>query len=400
MLKERTDYEVGFADEDMPFDLLALADIPIEVDFDDWDGVMAQVSRVHAVRPFAAVVTQVDRLVPLAGLLRESLGLSTGITAEAARNCNDKSATHRRLAEAGLPVTRHHVVHSAEEAVLAAKDIGLPVVIKPLDATSAAGLMFCSTAEEVTAAVADILAGGRTSALVEEYLVGPEIGVLASRAGGQTKILYVFEAEVGPPPKFVKLGGWFPSAVAEGDLTLLSERTEQALAAVGLDNWVALLQFMLVEDGPIAVEINPRLSGGQGVTLIAATSGYEPTLVAVEAALGRQSEPGAPEASVGLYHSIVFDEPGRLFYRPEALRAVEGLETRTPPLIEVDVQPGEAVLELNHPRGGTFGRIVLVGDSREAVLRDRQRILDQLDLRVEPVQDIETEVAKPHTSCC
>ncbi|WP_218011034.1 ATP-grasp domain-containing protein [Herbidospora mongoliensis] len=384
----------------MPFDLLAIADIPIEVDFDDWDAVIAQVSRVHAVRPFTTVVTQVDRLVPLAGLLRESLGLRTGITTEAARNCNDKAATHRCLAKAGLPVTRHQVVHSSEEAALAAKDIGLPVIVKPLDATSAAGLMHCTMVEEVTAAVAGILDGGRASALVEEYLIGPEIGVLASRTGGKTKILYVFEAEVGPPPKFVKLGGWFPSVLADEDLTLLSERTEQALAAVGLDDWVALLQFMLVEGGPKVVEINPRLSGGQGVALIAATSGYEPTLVAVEAALGRQPEPDIPQASVGLYSSIVFDEPGRLFYRPEALRAIEGLETLTPPLVEVDVQPGEAVLELNHPRGGTFGRIVLAGDSREAVLRDHQRILDQLDLRVEPAQDAASEVAKPHTSCC
>ncbi|GAA3828573.1 hypothetical protein GCM10022226_56750 [Sphaerisporangium flaviroseum] len=400
MLKERTDYEVGFADESISFDLIATADIPIEVDLDDWDAVVDHVRRVHAIRPFTAVVSQVDRLVPLAGVLRERLGLTTGITAEAARNCNDKAATHRCLSEAGIAVTRHQVVRSPVDGIAAAKEIGLPVIVKPRDASSAAGLMHCETPEEVAAAIADIFDGGRDSALVEEYLIGREIGVFAGRTAGRTKVLFVFDGEVGPPPKFVKLGGWFPSVLSEEELSLLDELSERVLAAVGLDNWVALLQFILTEDGPKVVEINPRVAGGQGVALIAATTGYEPTLVAVEAALGRQSEPDTSQAAIGLYRSIVFEEEGTLWYRDEALREVTGLETRVRPLIELDVKPGEAVLSINHPRGGAFGRIVVVGDSRDAVARDYDRILQQLDLRVEPVADAEAQVSKPHTSCC
>ncbi|WP_433381268.1 ATP-grasp domain-containing protein [Streptosporangium sp. CA-115845] len=400
MLKERTTYEVGFADESISFDLLAAADIPIEVDFDDWEAVVAQVRRVHALRPFTAVVSQVDRLVPLAGMLRERLGLTTGITSEAAWNCNDKAATHRRLAEAGIDVTRHRVVRDAKEGVSAAQEIGLPVIVKPRDASSAAGLMHCATANEVSTAVTDILEGGRDSALVEEYLIGPEIGVFASRADGRTKILYVFTGEVGPPPKFVKLGGWFPSALAEEEHSRLGELTERVLSALGLDNWVALLQFILTDDGPKVVEVNPRVSGGQGVALIAATTGYELTLAAVEAALGRQIQPDIPQAAVGMYHSIVFEKEGRLWYREEALRAIEGLESPVAPVIELDVSPGEAVLAINHPRGGTFGRIVVAGNSREEVTRDHERIMKQLDLRVEPLENAEDEVDKPHTSCC
>ncbi|MET8144322.1 ATP-grasp domain-containing protein [Sphaerisporangium sp. NPDC005288] len=400
MLKERTGYEVGFADEFIPIELFAAVDIPFEVDFDDWEGAVEQIARVHAIRPFTAVVSQVDRLVPLAGLLRDRLGLSSGITYEAARNCNDKAATHRRLSQAGIAVTRHEVVGSVEEGTTAAKEIGLPVVVKPRDASSAAGLMYCATSEEVAAAVGAILDGGRDSALVEEYLVGPEIGVFASRAAGATKVLYVFEGEVGPPPKFVKLGGWFPGTLAEEVLARLTDLTGRALAALGVDDWVALLQFMLTDAGPRVVEVNPRVSGGQGVALIAATTGYEPTLVAVEAALGRQPEPETPKAPVGRYHSIVFEQEGRLWYREEALHAVQGLESPVEPLIEIDVKPGEAVLGINHARGGAFGRIVLAGESRDQVTRDLERILDQLDLRVEPMAGAESSVTKPHTSCC
>lgn len=399
MLKEHTDYEVVFADEAMSLDLLMLADFPLEVDFDDWESVVEQVARVHALRPITAVVTGVDRLVPLAGILSERLGLTTGITAEAARNCIDKAATQRLLEAAGIPVPGHRVVYSTEEGVAAAAEIGLPVVVKPRDGSSAAGLMHCASAEEVADAVADILAGGRDSALVEEFLVGAEIGVFASRVAGHTSVLYVVDGDVGPPPKFVKLG-WFPSKLAGEQLAEIEQLTDRALKAVGLDNWVASLQFMLTESGPKAGEINPRVWGGQGVEFIAATSGYEPTLLAVEAALGRRVVPDRPRAAAGLYRSIVFTEAGRLRYREDALDAIEGLESPLPPFIEVDVRSGEAVLPINHPRGGAFGRIVLAGRSADELDRDYQRILTQLDLRVEPVVAVETKVERQHTSCC
>jgi biotin carboxylase len=400
MLKERTDYEVVFADEAMPIELLMLADVPLEVDFDDWESVAVQVEQLHMRRPLDAVVTGVDRLVPLAGLLAERLGLTTGITEQAARNCNDKAATERLLEAAGVPVPDHRVVHSTAEAVDAALGIGLPVVVKPRDGTSAAGLMYCDTADDVADAMADILDGGRDSALVEEFLVGAEFGVFASRVGGTTTVLYVVEAEVGPPPKFVKVGAWFPSTLSDDQLAEIHELTDRALSAVGLDNWVASLQFMVTEAGPKAGEINPRVSGGQGVELIAATSGYEPTLVAVEAALGRQVRPSEPRASAGLYRSIVFDEGGRLRYQEDRLGHIDGLESSVPPFIEFDVRSGDAVLPINHPRGGAFGRIVLAGRAADELDRDYQRILTQLDMRVEHAGQVDDDVHRAHTSCC
>ncbi|MFD9701524.1 acetyl-CoA carboxylase biotin carboxylase subunit family protein [Lentzea sp. NPDC059081] len=400
MLKERTDYEVVYADEAMTLEQLLLADFPLEVDFDDWNAVAAKVGQVHASKPIDAVVTGVDRLVPLAGRLAESLGLSTGITEEAAHNCNDKAATERLLQQGGVPVPEHRVVRSTTEGIAAAGEIGLPVIVKPRDGTSASGLMYCETPDDVADAVADVLDDGKDSALIEEFMVGAEFGVFASRVNGQTTVMYVVEGDVGPPPKFVKVGAWFPSTLGEEQLAELERLTDAALAAVGLDNWVASLQFWITEAGPKAGEINPRVAGGQGVELIAATSGYEPTLVAVEAALGRRVEPETPRAAAGLYRSIVFSDTGRLRYREEALAGVEGLESPIPPLIELDVKPGDPVVPINHPRGGAFGRVVLVGRNAEELDRDYQRILDKLDLRVESAAAAESQVERAHTSCC
>jgi cyanophycin synthetase len=52
----------------------------------------------------------------------------------------DKRLTNQLLASAGLPVPRSEVVHSADEAVSAAKRIGYPVVAKPLDGNHGRGV--------------------------------------------------------------------------------------------------------------------------------------------------------------------------------------------------------------------------------------------------------------------
>ncbi|MCX2181317.1 ATP-grasp domain-containing protein [Streptomyces sp. SKN60] len=399
-LKEHTDYDVVFAEENMTIEQLMLADYPLEVDFDDWDDVIALVAAAHADQPIDAVVTGVERLVPLAGRLRAELELGHGITEQSARDCIDKAATHRLLAEAGVPVPRNRVVAGTSEGAEAAEELGLPVVVKPRDASSAAGLKYCASREEVEQAVGDILKGGRDTALIEEYVTGPEIGVFASRVGGRTQVVWVVEGEVGPPPTFVKVGGFFPSRLDEGQLAELEDLADRVLAAVGLDDWVAALQFTLTSDGWRAGEVNPRVPGGQAVEMIRSTTGYEPSLIATEAALGRHARPGAPKAPFGLYRSIVFDGSGRIDYDAQAAGSLSGLESPVPPFVEFDVKPGDAVLPVEHPKGGAFGRIVLAGESLEQLERDYAKVREQLAVRLVDDAASEAAVDRAHTSCC
>ncbi|MET8495912.1 ATP-grasp domain-containing protein [Streptomyces microflavus] len=399
-LQEGTDYDVVFAEENMTLEQVMLADYPLEVDFGDWASVVAQVAAIHAQQPIHAVVTGVERLVPLAGRLRKELGLAHGITEQSARDCIDKAATHRLLTDAGVPVPRTRTVSGAQEGGAAAEELGLPVVVKPRDASSAAGLAYCATRAEAEDAVASILAGGRESALLEEYVQGPEFGVFAARTGGITRILWVVEGEVGPPPTFVKVGGHFPARLAKEDREELDRLVALSLEAVGLDDWVAALQFTLTADGWRAGEINPRVPGGQAVEMIRATTGWEPSLVATEAALGRYGEPQAADAACGLYRSIVFEEAGRIDYDASAAGSFQGLESPHPPFVEFDVAPGESVLPVGHPRGGAFGRIVLAGQSPEELARDLERVTAQLAVRLADQPVAEASVDRAHTSCC
>ena len=53
----------------------------------------------------------------------------------------NKELTNRLLHEVGIPVPRAGVVHSADEAVAAARRLGYPVVLKPLDGNHGRGVM-------------------------------------------------------------------------------------------------------------------------------------------------------------------------------------------------------------------------------------------------------------------
>src|SRR5207249_58429 len=52
----------------------------------------------------------------------------------------DKQLTSSLLAKAGLPVPRHERARSVEEAIEAARELGFPVVVKPMDLSHGRGV--------------------------------------------------------------------------------------------------------------------------------------------------------------------------------------------------------------------------------------------------------------------
>ena len=86
----------------------------------------------------------------------------------------DKEDTHNLLVDLGLPVPQQRVVYSEREAMRAARRIGFPVVVKPLDANHGRGVSINLVEDEQVAAgfaTAREHASGR-SVLVESFIEG------------------------------------------------------------------------------------------------------------------------------------------------------------------------------------------------------------------------------------
>lgn len=92
--------------------------------------------------------------------------------------CSDKDMTKQLLQSCGVPVPEGRLVESPEDAWEAAEDIGVPVVVKPLDANHGRGVSAeLMTREEVEAAYQVALNEG-SSVIVERFIRGNEHRVL------------------------------------------------------------------------------------------------------------------------------------------------------------------------------------------------------------------------------
>ncbi|TDB86881.1 cyanophycin synthetase [Actinomadura sp. KC216] len=104
--------------------------------------------------------------------------MTDGTSAIGMEVAGDKRLAHRVLADAGLPVPEGRVAASPAEALGALREIGGPVVVKPLAGHQGEGVHIeLATAPEVVAAFASA-AGEEGEVLVESYIPGRDYRVL------------------------------------------------------------------------------------------------------------------------------------------------------------------------------------------------------------------------------
>lgn len=86
----------------------------------------------------------------------------------------DKEDTHNLMNDLGLPVPQQRMVYNPREAIRAARTIGHPVVVKPLDANHGRGVSInLTTDEEVETAFAEAREHSKSRAiLVESFVTG------------------------------------------------------------------------------------------------------------------------------------------------------------------------------------------------------------------------------------
>lgn len=394
----RLGYRILYLDRTVPLQCMMWADVPLDVDVDDYELVSKAVAAQLDGSAPAAVLTHVEPRIPLMAHLAEQLVAEPrGLTLDAAWNCRDKWRTRSVLAQAGLPVPRFGLATDADEAAVLAQEFGFPVVVKPRDGAGAFGVRQCTTVDEVRSSVTAILddpgPGTLPGVLVEEYLDGPEYAVQTLTQGTETTVLSVFRQHMTTPPVFVELGYEYPSGLDDDHLAGLDVLISSALGALGVRDWISHTQVRLCAEGFRVIEVNARRPGGRLVEMTTAVSGVDMTEAVSRLALGLPVEAGAPVAGHARYRSLVFDEPGTVVYRRTSLADA---------IIEVEVSPGEPVQPVDHPAGGVYGRIVVFGDSVAALDSAEQRARDALGLAVVPSDGLTLSGSdsREFKSCC
>ncbi|MFF3175518.1 ATP-grasp domain-containing protein [Streptomyces sp. NPDC057900] len=266
----------------------------VTVDTSDEDALWAAVRTLEDGATVAGVLTSSEYYVPTAAALAYRLGLP-GPSADAVRACRDKAEQRRALTGAGVGSAAFAAVSEVAGALDAARRIGLPVVVKPVQGSGSLGVRLCTDLDEVAEHAGTLLsatvnergiaAPGRI--LVEEYLTGPEFSVEVFG----TEAVVTVAKHVGPLPAFVETGHDVPAALPGEQEIALRETAVRAVRALGLGWGAAHVELRLTGTRTAQViEVNPRLAGGMIPELVRRACGIDLVRAQVLAALGAAPE--------------------------------------------------------------------------------------------------------------
>ncbi|MFG2879444.1 ATP-grasp domain-containing protein [Streptomyces sp. NPDC048337] len=278
---------------DGPHPLLTARNI-VTADTNDTGALLERVEGLHAVLGFDGVVSSCDYYLPAVAQTARRLGLP-GPAPEAVEAACRKDLTRRVLAEAGVPGPRFALCEGAGEAAAAAREIGYPLVVKPVDLC--AGMLVRAVRDErelelACQALAEfpVNARGQDRApviLLEELLHGPEVSVETVSFGGATQVVGVTDKSIGGAPAFIETGHMFPAGIEEALASEAAETALRAVKALGLDQVVCHTEIKLTPDGPRLVEVNPRPAGNRITELVRHVTGIDLATACVDVALGR-----------------------------------------------------------------------------------------------------------------
>jgi len=216
---------------------------------------------------------------PLANGLADAL-LTRGIpvfgpTRAGAMIESSKAWAKELLAEAGVPTAHAEAFTDFDAALAALEQVRYPVVVKADGLAAGKGVAVCTTRREAASAVGDCLQMGAFGkagqiVLIEEYLVGDEVSVLALVDGETVVPLMpardhkrVGDGDTGPNTG--GMGAYAPTRLANAAwqariLTDILQPTARALVQRGIHyRGVLYAGLILTADGPKVIEYNCRM---------------------------------------------------------------------------------------------------------------------------------------------
>ena len=352
------------------------------VDTHDDQAVHDACSKLAKQGGLAGITSSSEYFIATAARVARDLGLS-GPDPVAVQSCRDKRKQRRRLERAGVAVPQFRSASSVKAALIAAREMGFPLVVKPVCGSGSVGVKLCRSADELRDHAAALLKqrynerGMLTphGILLEELVAGPEFSVETF----DDQVVGITEKHLGEPPYFIEIGHDFPALLSETVENVISRTALDALRALGLGWGPAHTELRMTERGPTIIEVNPRLAGGFIPELVRKAQGIDLIAETIKRVVGQHP---IIQKLRHRYASIRFLLPDR----DGALLAVERLDTiREIPGVEearLYLKPGESV-----KRRGDFrdriGHVISTSDYAEDARNAVQRAWGLLRMRIE-----------------
>jgi len=234
----------------------------------------ATVRAIVGDRRLRAVLVGCETGVLLGDELSEALGVPTNGTANSPLRRNKWLQTEA-VRDAGLNACGQYLVNSTKdvEKVLKAWPKGkFKAVVKPVVGAGSDGVSICDTHQQVRDAfralegTKNVLGLTTYEVLIQEYLVGEEYVVDCVSRDGEHKCVAIwkYDKRVYNASPVVYFGMELLEVDAEPALRAMVTYTLKVLDAIGIRHGAMHCEIKLEPRGPVLIEVNCRLHGGEG----------------------------------------------------------------------------------------------------------------------------------------
>ncbi|CDM60174.1 MULTISPECIES: ATP-grasp domain-containing protein [Rhizobium] len=296
----------------------------IRVDTNSLDSLICVCSRLRTTYDIVGITGFSGRdesLYLTVAKLCQHFGLPGPNPAAVERSC-DKFVQRQCLAKAGVPMPAFRLAADPMGVKDSATEIGFPVVVKPAVGSGSSGVRLCRDVSELTEHTNYLLGGKHTwpcepRILVEQFARGPSYS--ADTMGDM--VIAVGAAEFDQPPYFVVRESVFPARLTGDDYRRIVDVSLNCLQALGLSWGPTNIEFRWTKQGPVVIEVNPRLPGWTTPRLIQLAYGVDLITEHINLVTGEKCDLRATHLLTAAARFLVPDRDGILDWIDGDIRA-------------------------------------------------------------------------------
>ncbi len=351
----RLDVGVLFASEGKYSVVSAYAD-GVHIDLKDSKSSLRTILAEAARRPFAGVLGTDDPTTELAARVARHLGLPHNPPA-AVRIARRKDQARACLAQAGVPVPRHHLIDLRRSFARQAERVCFPCVLKPLTLSASRGVIradntdqFCKACARISRLLHAEDTDEHDHILAENFIPGVEVAVEGMLSGGELNVLAVFDKpDPLDGPYFEETYYITPSRLNTAVRTEIRQRINDACDAYGLREGPLHAECRINDKGVWILEVAPRTIGGLCGRLLRYGTGRSLEELVLAHAMARPL--ALPEDRPGGAGVLMVPTPAA-----GVLRRVEGLlaAQRVPFVEDVSILVREGYRLVPWPEGSSY----------------------------------------------
>jgi len=308
------------------------------------------------------------------GYINEKMGLP-GIDLQTSLRATNKEKMRRAFERGGAPSPKSFGAVSFESAVLAARQIEGAIIVKPSRNSGSRGITKLPTGyseSELRIAVNRAINESRDrSAMIEQFVDGPEFSVEIIVWNKEVHVLQVTDKKTTEAPYFVELGHSQPSMFPTETVESVKRAAIMGVIALQVNNCACHAEVKVQNGQAYIMEIGARLGGDFISTeLTHLSTGIDMVAAAINVALGEKPnlEPIAKPQGVAIRYFT--PKPGKLV----AIENKEALNDAHIYDAEIYHKVGDVIPEVKSSLDRS-GHVIVIADTvKEAIDRAENMI--------------------------